>query len=82
MLSFGIWPPLSRNKPKQPKLYASPTRPPRPCQVTPDHLSLADRFGVSPMQSAFVNNKDYLPIIRMLILRGAPIRPQGTKYSG
>ena len=45
-------------------------------KVPPDHLSMPDRDGVSPMQSAFECNPDYLPIVRMLILRGATVRPQ------
>ena len=45
-------------------------------KVTPDHRSMPNRGGVSPMQCAFQSNPDYLPIVRMLILRGATVRPQ------
>ena len=45
-------------------------------KVPPDHLSMPDYDGVSPMQWAFQRNPDYLPIVRMLILRGATVRPQ------
>ena len=44
-------------------------------KVTPDHLSMANRDGYSPMQNAFEHNPDYLPIVRMLILHGATVRP-------
>ena len=44
-------------------------------EVTPDHLSMPDRTGVSPMLWAFEYNPDFLPIVRMLILRGATVRP-------
>ena len=45
-------------------------------KVPPDHLSIPNRYGESPMNRAFVSNPDYLPIVRMLILRGAIVRPQ------
>ena len=45
-------------------------------KVPPDHLSMPSRHGVSPMQMAFQHNPNYLPIVRMLILRGATVRPQ------
>ena len=45
-------------------------------KVPPDHLSMPNRNGLSPMQSAFECNPDYIPIVRMLILRGATVRPQ------
>ena len=45
-------------------------------KVTPDHLSMPNRNGFSPMQNAFEYNRDYLPIVRMLILRGATVRLQ------
>ena len=44
-------------------------------KVTPDHLSMPNRNGSSPMQIAVQCNPDYLPIVRMLILPGAPVRP-------
>ena len=44
-------------------------------KVTPDHLSMPDRNRVSPMQWAFQRNPDYHPVVRMLILRGATVRP-------
>ena len=44
-------------------------------KVTPEHLSMPDSHGYSPMQSAFQSNPDYLPIVRMLILCGATVRP-------
>ena len=46
-------------------------------KVTLDHLSMPTHnvFGLSPMQRAFQYNQDYLPIVRMLILRGATVRP-------
>ena len=44
-------------------------------KVPPDHLSMSSRNGWSPMQKAFQHNPDYLPIVRMLILRGATVRP-------
>ena len=43
-------------------------------KVLPDHLSMPTIFGGSPMCCAF-SNADYLPIVRMLILRGVPVRP-------
>ena len=45
-------------------------------KVTPDHLSMSDSEGDSPMGIAFQYNPEYLPIVRMLILRGAAVRPQ------
>ena len=45
-------------------------------KVAPDHLSMATSDGDSPMKNAFQHNPDYLPIVRMLILRGATVRPQ------
>ena len=44
-------------------------------KVTPDQLSMPSRSGISPMQLAFVFNPEYLSIVRMLILRGATVRP-------
>ena len=43
-------------------------------KVTPDHLSMPNRYGTSPMKSTFQCNPAYLPIVRMLILRGAAVR--------
>ena len=45
-------------------------------KVTPDHLSMPTSYGYSPIQKAFQRNPDYLPIVRMLILRGATVRPR------
>ena len=45
-------------------------------KVTPDHLSMPNSLGFSSMRAAFLSNPDYLPIVRMLILRGATVRPQ------
>ena len=46
-------------------------------KVTPDHLSMPSNYDNSPVQKPSVTrNPDYLPIVRMLILRGATVRPQ------
>ena len=56
-------------------------------KVAPDHLALPNNYDLSPMRGAFVRNADlggYLPIVRLLILRGVPVRPQdfpATFYS-
>ena len=50
-------------------------------KVTPDHLSMPNSNGDSPMNSAFQHNPDYLPIVRMLILRGVTARPQDFPVS-
>ena len=48
-------------------------------KVAPDHLTMPDNFRhLSPMRAAFEENSQqhHLPIVRMLILRGVPVRPQ------
>ena len=39
-------------------------------KVTPDHLSMPTSYGVSPFYRAFQRDQEYLPIVRILILRG------------
>ena len=50
-------------------------------KVPPGHLSMPNRNGYSPMGGAFQSNPDYLPIVRMLILRGVTVRPQDFEAS-
>ena len=48
-------------------------------KVAPDHLALPDNDDNSPMGRAFGHNAalgGYLSIVRFLILRGVPVRPQ------
>ena len=39
-------------------------------KVPAEHLAMPDSNGRRPMEKAFVHNPDYVPIMRMLILRG------------
>ena len=48
-------------------------------KVAPDHLALPNNYDVSPMRFAFVRDADLdddLLIVRLLILRGVPVRAQ------
>ena len=45
-------------------------------KVAPEHLTMCDVHGKSPMQQAFLTFPDPLPIVRMLILRGVPATPE------
>ena len=52
-------------------------------KVAPEHLTMCNNTGRSPMQMAFIFNPDPLAVVRMLILRGAPARPDdfpASKY--
>ena len=45
-------------------------------KVAPEHLTMCNNFGAPPMQRAFMHNSDPLAVVRMLILRGVPARPE------
>ena len=45
-------------------------------KVAPEHLTMCNYFGEPPMRRAFVFNSDPLAVVRMLILRGVPARPE------
>ena len=44
-------------------------------KVAPEHLTMCSNIGESPMQTAFTRTPDSLAVVRMLILRGIPARP-------
>ena len=46
-------------------------------KVAPEHLTMGSRYGGwSPMRAAFVRNRDPTAVVRMLVLRGVPARPE------
>ena len=45
-------------------------------RVTPEQLTTCDSHGSSPMRAAFICNPEPLAVVRMLILRGVPARPE------
>jgi len=47
-------------------------------KVVPEHLTMRDTGGTptSPMRRAFLRRQDSLTVVRMLILRGVPARPE------
>ena len=45
-------------------------------KVAPEHLTMYDNTGWSPTKAAFIEQPDPLAIVRMLILRGVPARPE------
>ena len=45
-------------------------------KVAPEHLTMCNTGGISPMQAAFVGNPDSIAVVRVLILRGIPVRPE------
>ena len=52
-------------------------------KVAPEHLTMCNNFGAPPMRIAFIFNPDPLAVVRMLILRGVPARPEdfpASKY--
>jgi len=51
-------------------------------KVAPEHLARPDDIDRSPMRAAFIcNQHHYLAIVRMLILRGVPVRPHNFPAS-
>ena len=45
-------------------------------KVAPEHLTMCNNDGVSPIRTALFFNPDPLAVVRMLILRGVPARPE------
>ena len=45
-------------------------------KVAPEHLTMCSITGTSPMRAAFRYSPDQLATVRVLILRGIPVRPE------
>ena len=51
-------------------------------KVAPEHLTMCSTNGRLPMHAAFCHNRDSLGIVRVLILRGVPARPEDFPATG